>query len=111
MVNAPNPFANPPTPSSGNLPPESENSVEEDLDSILGEVEEEVKNTPPPKAAIDSVVGEVPSEGIPVLKEGGTSVEASKEPSNAPADAPIETPTEVSESQIEKEDPTSGEQK
>ncbi|KAL0349499.1 UNVERIFIED_CONTAM: hypothetical protein Sradi_4099100 [Sesamum radiatum] len=71
-----------------------------------------MRNTPPPsKAAIDPVVGEVPGEGAPVLEEGGTSLEASKEPSDAPADAPIKTPPNVPESQIEKEDPTCGEQK
>ncbi|KAL0291559.1 UNVERIFIED_CONTAM: hypothetical protein Scaly_2632000 [Sesamum calycinum] len=65
MVNDPNPFVNPTTPSSGNFISE----FEEDLDSILGEVEEEVRNTPL-EAAIDLVVGEVLSEGATILKEG-----------------------------------------
>ncbi|KAL0457907.1 UNVERIFIED_CONTAM: hypothetical protein Slati_0417900 [Sesamum latifolium] len=41
---------------------------EDDLDSLLGEVEAEVRS-PPPVAATDSIEGVVPSEGEPAEKK------------------------------------------
>ncbi|KAL0420564.1 UNVERIFIED_CONTAM: hypothetical protein Slati_3079300 [Sesamum latifolium] len=63
-ANAPNPFANPSALEKEDPPQDSGRSVclVDDLDSLLGVVEAEVRRSPP-VAATDSIEGGVPSEG------------------------------------------------
>ncbi|KAL0367047.1 UNVERIFIED_CONTAM: hypothetical protein Sradi_3594800 [Sesamum radiatum] len=82
------------------------------LDSILREVEAEVRSLPP-AAVIDFIEGDVPSEGAPKPKEGDITFASGEELPTIltaiPLDIPVDAPTDAPKSQSEKEDPDCGE--
>ncbi|KAL0431964.1 UNVERIFIED_CONTAM: RNA-directed DNA polymerase [Sesamum radiatum] len=79
FLQAPNPFANPPTPMEEDPPQESE----EDLDSLLGEVEAKVRGSPLVAAIESKVRGPPVAEKLEGQEEGAPPV-AEKGPSEAP---------------------------